>query len=87
MKDKDILERASWGFKRESQEIPAYEIPPNPDFEREIFSASTDTSIQEENFIDEILVPEEPDGFEEIDVILCQNGEPVEGKILFKADE
>ena len=28
-----------------------------------------------------------PEGFEEIDVILCQNGAPVEGKILFKADE
>lgn len=46
------------------------------------------TSIKqsENNTVIEVSGGGVPEGYEETDIILCDNGSPVNGKILFKAD-
>jgi hypothetical protein len=46
------------------------------------------TSIKqsENNTVIEVAGGGVPEGYEETDIILCENGSPVNGKILFKAD-
>ncbi len=46
------------------------------------------TSIKqsENNTVIEVAGGGVPEGYEETDIILCENGSPVNGKILFKED-
>jgi|14_taG_2_1085336.scaffolds.fasta_scaffold22500_2 hypothetical protein len=46
------------------------------------------TSIKqsENNTVIEVSSGGVPEGYEETDIILCENGTPVNGKILFKED-
>ena len=46
------------------------------------------TSIKqsENNTVIEVTGGGVPEGYEETDIILCENGTPVNGKILFKED-
>lgn len=89
MSDKDILTGSSWGFKRDTEEVPRYEVPPDPDFLRDDFSESTDTSFQEENFVDELLpsfFPEDEVSEDEVreEVKICRDGVLIRGLIPFQ---
>ena len=49
------------------------------DADRPGFHVTSDNSI--------LVLPPQPDGYVETAVTLCQDGSPVAGSILFKADE
>ena len=85
---KELLSNATSTRERRAIKSGIYDLDTQP--RQEYNKEGTDERIQNDG-IDRIEVEEEeggglPEGYVETDVILCVNGEPVNGQFLFKEE-
>ena len=84
MADLKTSEKLGWKSRLQKQNAIIEAL--RPLLRLEIQSGDTNTILQSDTNTVIQVSGGVPEGYEETDIILCDNGSPVNGKILFKAD-